>query len=278
MAPCLKMSTNIENKAQPSLSGHVAFVAASSQGIGKAVALELRARGADIVISSRSDVNLQKTESDLKGIPGHGRICRCVVDLEAEASVTSGIEFTIKEFGKIDILIGNSGGFGHRHILGCTTSDWEAAITNKFRSLLWLTQAALPTMQSKGSGVIVNIGSAYSKEPHNGYLLTNSVRLLASAFLKSLADECAPHGIRVNQVLCGYVATDRVKAHFSDIAKLKKISEPLAMKEALEKIPLRRFADPSEIAKAVAFLVGSEASYITGHSLVCDGGLIRTAQ
>ena len=254
MSPSVQSASKPADISQHGLSGAVAFVAASSQGIGKAVALELRLRGANIVLTSRNDANLARAESELSSIPGAGRICSRVVDLNVEQSVSDGIAFTLQEFGKINILVGNSGGFGHRALLGCKSEDWEAAITSKFRSLLWLTQAALPGMQAERSGSIVNIGSIYSKETHNGYLLTNSVRLLASAFLKSLSDECAPHGIRVNQVLCGYVATDRVKSHFSDIARIENISEQRAMEEALRKIPMRRFADPAEAAKAVAFL------------------------
>lgn len=254
-----------------------AFVAASSQGIGKAIALELCHRGAHVIISSRDPIHLQQAKEEILEIDGSALISTQPIDILDEQQIVEGLQSVINSHGAIDILIANSGGFGHSTMLDAQMEDWEKALTSKFRSLFWLIKAVLPGMRTRQKGVILNIGSVYSKEPHNGYLLTNSVRLMSTAYLKSLSDELAPQGIRVNQILCGYIATDRVKGHFNDIAALKGITYDEAAQNALSAIPLNRFGLPSEVAKAAAFLVSDDASYITGQSIVVDGGVIRTA-
>ena len=132
-------------------------------------------------------------------------------------------------------------------------------------------------MIAKRSGQILLIGSIYTKEPKFGYLLTNSARLLTTAYLKSLSDSVAHYGIRVNQILCGYVATERLLSHFKEMSAIKKINESELKNTIIKDIPMGRFAYPEEIANVANFLVSDTSSYITGQSIVVDGGMIRSA-
>jgi len=255
----------------------VAFVAAASKGIGFAIANELCSRGLSVVIASRSADNLRHASSTIQGVQPKALIDCCIMDLEDEHSVRSGLENVIRKFGRLDVLVTNSGGLGHGAVSDFDASRWIQALTNKWWSLFWMLSVAVPVMREKSHGAVLNIGSIYSKEPHNGYLLSNSVRLLSSAFLKSLSDEVAADGIRVNQLLCGFVYTERLASHFRDVARLRSITSDAAEAATKNSIPMKRFADPAEIGKTAAFLLSDDASYITGQSLVVDGGLIRTA-
>lgn len=261
----------------PGLRGRTALVTAASQGIGKAIALELRRRGAHVIVASKDPGRLLLAEQELLRLEGDARVSSRVMDLLDEGAVRTGIEAVLAQQGQIDILVTNSGGLGHRPVMDATNEDWERALTNKFRSLLWLVSGVVPAMRRAGSGVILNVGSIYSKEPKNGYALTNSVRLMATGFLKALSDDLAPHGIRVNQMLCGFVETDRLRSHFEDVARLRGVEYAEAVRSTLADVPMGRFAQPVEIARVAAFLVSDDASYMTGQGVVIDGGMIRTA-
>jgi len=258
-------------------NGRVAFVAAASRGLGFAIATELLHEGAKVAICARNSESLRKAEDILEKIRGREFIRSYNVDLHDKQAIRAAIQATNEELGNIDVLVANSGPGSHKNVNEASDLDWENVLTNKFRSLRWLIDDTLPDMIKNNNGSIINIGSIYSKEPYNSYGLVNAVRVLASAYLKTLSDDIAPKGIRVNQLLCGYAETERLKDHFSEISKMRNIDQSNMLELTMQRIPIGRFANPTEIARAAVFLLSDDASYITGHSLAIDGGIIRTA-
>jgi 3-oxoacyl-[acyl-carrier protein] reductase len=259
------------------MNGRTALVVAASKGIGKAIAAELCSRGARVMITSRSAENLTKAKSSILAQNKDGEVHCRVMDLDNEEATKAMLVQAVNELGTIDFLVANSTSFGLSSVGELVRQDWDRALTAKWWSLYWLVEAVVPVMRKHNGGVILNVGSIYSKEPQNGYGISNSVRLLASAFLKSLSDDLAPSGIRVNQLLCGYVHTERLGSYFEDLGRRQGKSSDQAIADVTKNIPMKRFAKPEEIARVAAFLLSDDASYITGQSLAVDGGLIRTA-
>jgi 3-oxoacyl-[acyl-carrier protein] reductase len=259
-----------------------ALCLASSQGIGYAVAREFCRVGMTVHVNSRSKPNLelarQKIEDELELEPLKGTIHVLPFNLENRDQVKSSMEhFLLQNTTSPDVLLCNNGTSSFPPSSEATEGDWDAAFEMKFKCLLRVIQMVLPGMKRRGFGRIINIGSVYSKEPAFGYKLSESVRLLMTAYLKELSTQVAVHGITVNQVLCGYVDTPLLTSYFEKKGKEGAIPAATLRSQIFKSIPLGRFADPSEIANCVRFLSSDDASYITGQSIVVDGGLIRTA-
>ena len=257
-----------------------ALVLASSKGIGFGIARVLFEAGINIILNSRDTLNLAKAKERLiNDCPDTMTEINVIpFDINDETALSKGI-LSIQKLCKngLDILIVNTGTFKHKEFLTATEEDWDEAILLKFKSIFRIINRLLPLIYMSNSGQIVHIGSVYSKEPRFGYMLSNSTRIMTTAFLKSLADSVASRGVRVNQVLCGYVATERLESHFTEMAKLKNVDKNDLKKAITKEIPLGRFANPMEIGGVVKFLVSQDASYITGQSIIVDGGLVRTA-
>ncbi len=255
-----------------------AVVTAGSMGIGFAIARKLYESGANIFLNSRNEDNLNEAIKNIYIPENKNSIEKIIFDINNSSAMNQVVEKVLeKTQDKVDILIANTGTFSHKNFLEASEEEWDIAIESKFKSVFRLVNKILPRMIEKKSGQILLIGSIYTKEPKLGYLLTNSVRLLTTAYLKSLSDSVAKYGIRVNQILCGYVATKRLISHFDEMASIKGIKAEELRNSIVKDIPIGRFAIPEEIANVANFLVSSEASYITGQSIVVDGGLIRTA-
>lgn len=259
------------------MNGKTALVVAASKGIGKAIATELCSRSVRVIITSRNADNQAKAKADILARHKDAEVHCRVMDLEDEDGTRGVLAKLENEFGTIDFLVANSSTFKVSSVGDLVRADWNTALTAKWWSLYWLVEALVPVMRRNNGGVILNVGSIYSKEPQNGYGISNSVRLFASAFLKSLSDDLAPAGIRVNQLLCGYVLTERLGSYFQELGKRQSKTADDTMADITRNIPMKRFAKPEEIGKVAAFLLSDDASYITGQSLVVDGGLIRTA-
>jgi 3-oxoacyl-[acyl-carrier protein] reductase len=196
-------------------------------------------------------------------------------DLSNAEDIRALVETTRERLGRIDILVTNAGGPPPGQFLDLTPEDWETATRLTIMSAVRLCYAAVPIMQEQAEGSILAITSVSVKQPLPGLVLSNSLRLSIIGLIKTLADELGPLGIRVNGICPGWTRTDRVDQLLRDRAQ-RHVSTPEeeAARIAID-IPMGRMGTPEEFATAAAFLVSPAASYITGVSLLVDGGMYR---
>jgi 3-oxoacyl-[acyl-carrier protein] reductase len=244
----------------------VAFVAASSQGLGKAVALELAKEGCQVVINGRYKASLDKTAIEIKE-KTRNEVLAVAGDITKENDRAAIIEKVLSTYGSIDILITNSGGPPPGQFDSFEKGDWDNAYELLLASTIGLIKGFLPGMKAKKSGRIIGITSRAVKEPVPNLILSNSVRASVVGLLKTLALELGPYNITVNNVMPGYTNTERLQ---------KLLVANPGMKNAIDQTPLQRMGEPDEFAAAVAFLASERASYITGVSLPVDGGSIKS--
>jgi 3-oxoacyl-[acyl-carrier protein] reductase len=256
------------------LNGKIALVTAASKGIGLAVSRRLALEGAIVAINGRSQQTLQSAISDVR-LPT-GKLQAYVADLSSAAATAALVESVIVDHGRLDILILNTPGPPILPYMQTTLEIWSAAYDTLVRPCIQLAHAAAKQMVSQGGGAIVFLTSTWVKQPALGGALSSVMRSALSALSKQMAIELAPQGVRVNQVQPGATSTDRMKAIVGSKAAAHKTSTDEEMKRIIEQIPLGRWADPAEIADAVAFLVSSRSSFITGTALQVDGGAVRS--
>jgi 3-oxoacyl-[acyl-carrier protein] reductase len=252
------------------LAGRVAFVAASSKGMGRATAEQFAAEGADVGMCARSEPELRAAAESVRS---HGvRVVATPADLVDGDQTRIAVERTVAELGRLDALVINAGGPPRATFAELEDDRWEAAHRLTFMSAVHLIQAALPALRESDSAAIVFITSTSVKQPINGLTLSNSIRGSVSGLAKTLSNELAPH-IRVNSLLPGSIRTDRqidiaraagvtdLDAHFANVGRGN---------------PLGRIGEPDEIARVAVFLCSPAASFVTGATLAVDGGQIQS--
>lgn len=257
------------------LKGKAALVAASSQGLGLAVAEELAAEGARLVMNSRNEATLQATCDSVRE-----RFNAEVLGVAGDVSKVEDVERIVnggmKRFGQIDILVTNSGGPPAGTFDNISREAWDEVSRVLLTSVIEMTRLVLPGMKERGWGRILNITSIAAKQPVENLMLSNSLRAGVTGFSKTLAAEVAVHGITVNTILPGYTATDRVVELAETLGKKEGV-DPGVIKGRWEaEIPMRRLGEPKEFAALAAFLVSERASYVTGSSVAVDGGWIKS--
>jgi len=258
------------------LNGRRALVAGSSSGIGLSCADLLVGEGAEVCLVARNEENLAAAAKDLEGT--HGRkVHFSAGDLSTPEGVEAAFSGATKALGGVDVLVNNAGGPKAGTFDTLTDADWEHAFRLSLMSTVRLTRLALDGMKQAGWGRIVNIQSTSVKQPIEGLMLSNSLRMAVVGFAKTLADEVSRFGITINTIGPGYTATDRLQ----QLAEGKAGREGVTSEEILERwkrdIPLGRIGRPEEIAAAVVFLCSEPAGYINGVTLAVDGGRLRGA-
>jgi 3-oxoacyl-[acyl-carrier protein] reductase len=248
------------------LKNKTAFVAASSQGLGKAVALELAQEGARVIICGRNKKNLEHTKQEIENLT-KGEVLALAGDLSVAAEREQLIKATLEVYNTVDILVTNTGGPPTGKFEELKQEDWDHAYKNLLTSVVGLVNGFLPGMKQQQWGRIITITSMAVKQPVNNLILSNSVRASVVGLMKSLSNELATHAITVNNVMPGYTETERLKT-------LTQNNPSFA--SAKNEIPLGRFGTPEEFAAAVLFLASERAAYITGVSLAVDGGWIKS--
>jgi len=255
------------------LRGKVAIVLGASQGMGRASARALGQEGCDLALAARKAPPLgEAAEALVKecGVKVFHQACDVTRDSDREAFLAE----TLHRYGRLDILVNNCGGPRPGTLKDAPSpKDWQEAFERSLLQVVKWTQAVVPYMKSWGR--IVNIVSTSVRQPIDGLLLSNSIRPGVLGFSKSAARELASQGITINSILPGSIRTDRTVELAQARSSKDGISIDRVLEERAREIPAGRLGEPDEIGAAVAFLCSKQAAYITGASLVIDGGLTR---
>jgi 3-oxoacyl-[acyl-carrier protein] reductase len=257
------------------LKNKVALVAAASRGLGKALAEELAAEGASLVLCARDSHTLDETAAAIaksSNVP----VLAVPADVTVTADIKRVVDTGIERFGRIDILVTNAGGPPAGRFDQVTHEQWEAAIRLTLFSAIELTRQVLPGMKERHWGRILNITSMAAKQPVENLLLSNSLRAGLTGFARTLANEVAAEGITVNNIMPGYTRTERLDELAQMMAEKQGISADEFRGKWEKEIPMARLAEPREFAAVATFLVSERASYITGTSVQVDGGWIKS--
>ena len=256
------------------LKGKVALVAASSRGLGRAVAAELAAEGAALVMCSRKAETIAVAAEEVAARTG-ADILALPCDVSSAEDVERLVQSALERFGRVDILVTNGGGPPAGPFESFSSEAWEAAAKQTLFSAIELVRRVLPGMKDCRWGRILNITSIAVKQPVDNLILSNSLRAAVTGFARTLANEVATFGITVNNIMPGYTRTERVE----ELARMMADKEGITPAEFIarweKEIPMRRLGAPREFAALAAFLVSERAGYITGTSVQVDGGWIR---
>jgi 3-oxoacyl-[acyl-carrier protein] reductase len=257
------------------LKGKTALVAAASKGLGRAVADELAREGANLVICARTVRPLEKARQAIFDETGV-EVVAVPADLSEPADIERLIAAAKAEFGRVDILVTNTGGPPSGPFESHSREAWSEAVRQNLYSVLNLTREVLPAMREADWGRIINITSVAVKQPVDGLILSNAVRAAVTGFAKTLANEEAHFGITVNNVMPGYTKTERLEELAAQAADRSGLLPEEAYAAWEGQIPMGRIGTPAEFAAMVTFLASERASYITGVSIPVDGGAIRS--
>jgi NAD(P)-dependent dehydrogenase (short-subunit alcohol dehydrogenase family) len=244
------------------LSGKVAIVTGASRGLGQTFARALARAGADLVITSRT---LESLESFQKEVESMGR--RAVpleLDVRNEASIRRMVSDAAKAYPRIDILVNNAGCNVRKKAVDVTWDDWNLILDTNLRGAFFVAQAVAKEMIPHGRGRIVNIGSVTSVMGYAGLGPYGASRGGIRQLTMSLADDWGPHGITVNCLAPGWFKTDQNKVMYED---------PEWVAYLVDRIPMRRPGKPSDLEGPVVFLASDASEYITGQTLLVDGGI-----
>ena len=250
------------------LSGGTALVTAASRGIGRAVSERLAEEGMTVVAGGRT---AGREAEKLGG----GVIVPLISDLADAAQTGSLVDAVVTEHGRLDVLVLNTPGPRIVPALDTSWADWAAAHDLLLRPVVQLAVAGGRQMREQGSGTIVLLSSTWVRQPAPGGVLSASYRSAAAAFVKTLAGELAPHGVRVVHVMPGATGTERMQAIVDTKAAKNGTTRDEEIDAVVRDIPLGRWAQAGEIADVVAFAASPRAGFMTGSSLVVDGGAVR---
>ncbi len=257
------------------LKGKSVIVAASSKGLGKAIAQQYAAEGAHVLLSSRTEEELKKAADEIINNTGNENVRYQVCDVTDAAQIKSLVETAIDWNGRVDVLVNNAGGPPAGLFNDFTDEDWQNAFELNLLSVIRLIREVLPSMKEYGAGRIVNVASGSIKETLNNLILSNTFRLGIVGLAKSLSQELGKDNILINTVGPGRIATERLKQLDEFRANAQGITVEEVHQKSVRAIPLGRYGEPEEFAKMVVFLGSSANTYITGQTIIVDGGLIK---
>lgn len=257
------------------LKNRVVIVTGSSQGIGRAIAYGFAKEGAKVVICARNGKTLQTTARELEKST-KTKVLPIQTDLKNKKSIKTLFEKTVETFGNVDILVNNTGGPSPKLFLETTEDDWQNTVDLLLKSVINCCYEVIPYMKKKNWGRIINMTSFAAKQPEERLVLSNAIRAGILGLTKTLSNELAEEGILVNAVCPGWTLTTRLEEIAQSIAEKKRKSYKSVISDWADQIPLKRLAQPEEIANLVVFLTSEKASYITGNVIQVDGGYIKS--
>lgn len=247
-------------------------MAASSQGIGRATAEMFAREGAQVAMCARTEKILHEAANQIRSTTG-AEVYAQPLDVTDPSAVQKFVEQVAKQFGRIDVCVTNAGGPPAKNFLSITPDEWRKAIDQNFLSVVHLAKAVIPYMQRHRWGRIITITSVSVKSPIPDLILSNAVRTAVVGLVKSLSNEFGKDGILVNNVAPGYTATERLKELAGTRALAAGVTQDKIYEQWAADAPLKRLADPKEIADVIVWLASDRASYITGQTVVVDGGI-----
>lgn len=256
------------------LRGKVALVAGSSQGLGRAIAEELAAEGASLVLVARGRERLEAAQEAIAAAAGTP-VVAVAGDVARPADRSAAVDAAVKAFSRIDILVTNSGGPPAGSFDAHGPEAWEAATQLLLTSAVELARAVLPGMRQRRWGRIVNVTSVAAKQPLDDLILSNALRAAVIGMARTLANEVAADGITVNNVLPGFTRTERLTELAETRAARQGRTRDDVLADMAAAAPARRLGEPKELAALVAFLASERAAYVTGQSVAVDGGYVR---
>ena len=263
------MNLNLKNKN--------AIVCASSQGLGKAAAIDLAKEGVNLAICSRDQEKIDKAKEEILQKTEHSiKVLALKADLDSLEDIQIFMQEVEHSLGEVDILVNNTGGPPPSTFEQISDEDWQNAFNSTMMSAIRLSRVLVPNIKKKEWGRIINISSVSVKTPVNGLFLSNSLRMGVLGWAKALADELAAHGITVNTVCPGYTRTERVEAILESQSSSSGLSKEEIEKTIADNIPMKRVGEAEDLAGLITFLASEKANYMTGLAVQVDGGSART--
>jgi len=256
------------------LRGKVALVGGASRGLGRAIAEELAAEGATLVLGARGEEALRRAAAEIAARSGV-----TVTPVPADLSRTDGArrlaEAALGEHGRVDVLVTNAGGPPSGPFEAHDESAWMATVHLTLLAVVEMVRVVLPGMKERRFGRILNVTSIAVKQPVDGLILSNSVRAAVTGMARTLANEVAPFGITVNNLMPGYTRTERLQDLVHAISRREGVPPEEVEARWKKETPAGRLGEPRELAALAAFFASERAGYVTGQSVAVDGGWIR---
>jgi 3-oxoacyl-[acyl-carrier protein] reductase len=256
------------------IKDRVALVAASSQGIGRATAEAFAAEGCRVAMCARNRPILERSAEEIRQKYNVDVFAQAFDVTDADA-VSGFVKSVAEKFGSIDICVTNAGGPPAKGFLASSLYDWQKALEANFLSTVYFAREVIPHMQKKKWGRIITLTSITTKQPVADLVLSNAVRAAVVGLVKSLANEFGKDGILVNNVGPGFTSTDRLKELAAARASASSKREQDVLDAWAADAALKRLGEPREVADAIVWLASERASYITGQTLLVDGGMYK---
>jgi 3-oxoacyl-[acyl-carrier protein] reductase len=259
---------------QTGLKDRVAIITGSSSGMGRATASALAAEGAKIAMCARTEKTLLAAADEIKAHHKTEPFAQAVDVTDSEA-VKKFVAAVAQRFGGVDICVANAGGPPAKNFLSITSEDWQKAVATNFLSAVTLAREVIPHMQRKHWGRFITITSTSVRQAIPDLVLSNCVRPAVVGLVKSLAAEFGKDGITANNLAPGYIETERL----FELTKVRALAAGITEEEIRNRwaaeVPLRRLGKPEEIADTIVWLASERASYVTGQTILVDGGIYK---
>ncbi len=257
------------------LHDKVAIVGGASKGLGRACAEVLAQEGAKVAMCSRTRADLEQAAQGIRDTTG-ADVLVFAGDLDNYDTIRGLIATTVNRFGRLDILVNNSGGPPLARAVNATEEQWATAVQRSLLFFARMSREAMPHLKQQGSGRIINILASTVYQPIPNLALSGATRMGVVAFAKSLADEVGRDGILVNNVCPGSILTERMLSNVTSRAKELGIPVEEGLAQRAAETAVGRIGEPKELAYLVAFLASDKSSYMTGTTILVDGGLVRS--